>query len=91
MITFGRIIFFFSIFSIVNKRFHVLSLLLTIEIIIIGIFLILIIYILIDNIVIMMVYLVVSICEARIGIGLLVLIVYFSGRDYLNNLEVIGW
>lgn len=83
MLTFGVVIIFLGLFSFGLNREHFLSALLNLEFIILGNFRILVFLCGGDIMELIVFFLIVIVCEARLGLGLLILGVYFFGRDYI--------
>lgn len=89
MVSFGLVLFSFGLFSLVYNRKHILVLLLSLELIMLGVFMILINYALASIVELIVFYLVLVVCEARLGLGVLVIRVYFYGRDHLSRYTVL--
>nr|YP_009731513.1 NADH dehydrogenase subunit 4L [Macrocheles muscaedomesticae]QHQ98531.1 NADH dehydrogenase subunit 4L [Macrocheles muscaedomesticae] len=86
MLTYGSYIFMISFFSLVLNRDNIISVLLVLELMMVGLFLSFLPVMLIKMVIFMM-FLVVVVCEASLGLGLLVLMVYYSGNDYVRSME----
>ncbi|WP_136420424.1 NADH dehydrogenase subunit 4L [Herbaspirillum sp. ST 5-3] len=89
MVLFGIILFIFGIFSLVYNRKHMLALLLSLEIVMLGVFLILAIFVASSIVELIVFYFVLVVCEARLGLGVLVIGVYFYGSDELRGISLL--
>lgn len=89
MVSFGLVLFSFGLFSLIYNRKHILVLLLSLELIILGVFIIMMNYALASIVELIVFYLVLVVCEARLGLGVLVIRVYFYGRDHLSSYNVL--
>jgi NADH-ubiquinone oxidoreductase chain 4L len=85
----GLYIFIFGLLSLVYRRKHFLSLLLSLEFIIIGNLLLVLIFIMLRQCELLVFYLVVVVCEARLGLGILVLRVFSFGNGYIQGYSVL--
>lgn len=90
MLTLGFLVFLFGCLSIRFNRDHILVLLLSFELIVLGVFVILVTLINSSLLEILIVYLVFAVCEASLGLGVLVLRIYFYGRDFLGGYSVLS-
>jgi NADH:ubiquinone oxidoreductase subunit K len=82
MIFLGLLIFIFGGLSLINNRKHLLLLLLSLEFCILGLFTLLIIVISLRICEILVFYLIVVVCEASLGLSVLVLNIFYYGLDY---------
>lgn len=89
MVSFGLVLFSFGLFSLVYNRKHILVILLSLELIMLGTFILLINYALASMVELIIFYLVLVVCEASLGLGVLVISVYFYGRDHLRSYSVL--
>lgn len=89
MVSFGLVLFFSGLFSLVYNRKHILVLLLSLELMILGTFMLLINYALSAIVELIVFYLVLVVCEARLGLGILVIRVYFYGSDHLDSYSIL--
>lgn len=80
----GYLFFFLSLLGFRPQREHLLRILLLFEILMFSCFLILFSNIGFSNIEIFSLFLVVSVCEATLGLSLLVLVSFTSGSEYTN-------
>jgi len=89
MVLVGLVILIIGVFSLVRNRNHILVLLLSLEFIILGVFLVLLSYLVAGATELIVFYLVVVVCEASLGLGVLIMIVYFFGSDLLGSLSLL--
>lgn len=84
-------IFFVGTWIFISKRKHLINILISLEYIVLSIFLILILLSITLGLEIYMslVFLVASVCEGSLGVGLIVGIVRSHGSDYLNSLSTL--
>nr|YP_010981200.1 NADH dehydrogenase subunit 4L [Aplomya metallica]WOE90330.1 NADH dehydrogenase subunit 4L [Aplomya metallica] len=85
------ILFFMGLFSFISNRKHLLSMLLSLEYIVLSLFLLLFIYlnmILFENFFSMM-FLVFSVCEGTLGISILVSMIRTHGNDYFQSFNIL--
>nr|WP_247869813.1 hypothetical protein [Herbaspirillum sp. ST 5-3] len=66
-----------------------LALLLSLEIVMLGVFLILAIFVASSIVELIVFYFVLVVCEARLGLGVLVIGVYFYGSDELRGISLL--
>nr|YP_010547175.1 NADH dehydrogenase subunit 4L [Abia berezowskii]UYK52062.1 NADH dehydrogenase subunit 4L [Abia berezowskii] len=85
------LIFLIGIFSLAINRFHLLMILLSLELIIITLYFLLIIYLNLFNMELYfsMFFLVFSVCEGVLGLSILVLMIRFNGNDYFQALNLL--
>jgi len=81
----GLFLFVIGVFSIGYNRNHLLLILLRLELVIVGLFVI--ISLIIKSIILelLIFYLIIVVCEARLALRLLVLVVSFYGRDHIRS------
>jgi len=80
----------FGVLSLVYNRKHFLSLLLSLEMVILGVFLIIVLCRTGLSLELLVFFLVVVVCEAGLGLRILVIGVYFFGRDYFQREALLG-
>nr|QHQ98556.1 NADH dehydrogenase subunit 4L [Parasitus wangdunqingi] len=90
MVSFGVILFFSGLFSLVYNRKHMLVLLLSLELMMLGIFMMMMNYVMAAMIEMIVFYLVLVVCEASLGLGVLIMSVYFYGSDHLSSYSVLS-
>uniref|UniRef100_UPI0030E0D0FF NADH dehydrogenase subunit 4L n=1 Tax=Poecilochirus davydovae TaxID=3128885 RepID=UPI0030E0D0FF len=90
MVLFGFIFFSFGVLSLVFNRKHLLTLLLSLELMMLGVFLLLVNDIMVSMVELIVFYLVLVVCEASLGLGLLVMSVYFYGTDHVGSYSVLS-
>nr|QLY89924.1 NADH dehydrogenase subunit 4L [Clusiodes albimanus] len=88
---FPSILFVMGIFSFVFNRKHLLSMLLSLEYIVLCLFMLLFMYLLIFNyeIYFSMMFLTFSVCEGALGLSILVSMIRSHGNDYFQSFNVI--
>lgn len=91
MVLRGFLVFFFSLLSLVYKRFHILSILLRLEIVILRLLIIIVGIFYIELVRILVFYLVIVVREAGLGLRVIVLGVYFYKRDLISRIRVLSW
>nr|YP_006503866.1 NADH dehydrogenase subunit 4L [Elodia flavipalpis]AFA46596.1 NADH dehydrogenase subunit 4L [Elodia flavipalpis] len=87
----GMILFFMGIFSFVFNRKHLLSMLLSLEYIVLSLFLLLFIYLNMMNFenYFSMMFLVFSVCEGALGLSILVSMIRTHGNDYFQSFNIL--
>lgn len=92
----GIIYVIFMIFLIgnlifVSKRKHLLIMLISLEFIVLRIYFLIILYLILinNNIYLLIVFLVLSVCEGALGLSILVSIVRTHGNDYFQRFNLI--
>ena len=83
MIWYSLVLFIGGVYSLIVRWKHILRILLSLELIILGIFLFLLTFIISNSIEVIVFYLIVVICEARLGLSVIIIRVYYYGRDFL--------
>nr|QHQ98479.1 NADH dehydrogenase subunit 4L [Quadristernoseta cf. longigynium XFX-2019] len=90
MMIIGFWIYIFGILSLVANRNHLLLLLLSFEMMMIGtLFIFLVMMGGMSEILCIMIYLVFVVCEAMLGLGLMVMVVYYYGGDYVKSCDLL--
>lgn len=84
------ILYIIGVFSFIYNRNHCLSILLRIEIIMLRSFNVIIIRVYRDFFEYVVYYLIFVVCEASLGLSILVLIRFYFGVDYLNAIFIRG-
>uniref|UniRef100_A0AB39A5Z9 NADH-ubiquinone oxidoreductase chain 4L n=1 Tax=Senometopia prima TaxID=3234324 RepID=A0AB39A5Z9_9MUSC len=85
------ILYFMGVFSFVSNRKHLLSMLLSLEYVVLSLFLLLFIYLnmmLFENFFSMM-FLVFSVCEGALGLSILVSMIRTHGNDYFQSFNIL--
>jgi len=82
MILIGSVIFIFSLVSFIYNRKHLLLMLLSLEFGVVGGFVLMSIILKRGLIELIIFYFVLVVCEASLGLSILVIIVFFFGNDY---------
>nr|YP_010225786.1 NADH dehydrogenase subunit 4L [Propsilocerus sinicus]UDD74663.1 NADH dehydrogenase subunit 4L [Propsilocerus sinicus] len=84
-------LFFSGVFVFVSNRKHLLSTLLSLEFIVLSLFLFLFIYLNMLNyeIYFSMMFLVFSVCEGALGLSILVSMIRSHGNDYFNSFSIL--
>nr|WOG34357.1 NADH dehydrogenase subunit 4L [Laelaps sp. 1 JO-2023a] len=84
-------IFFIGFMSFIWNKKHILSLLLSMEIMILSIFLIMFSLTYLNSMFEMiMFYLILVICESCLGLSILILLINFYGSDLINSLNILN-
>nr|AHF21596.1 NADH dehydrogenase subunit 4L [Allothyrus sp. LamingtonNP-QMS95173] len=90
MMMMSLIIFILGMFSLMFNRIHLLSMLLSFEFMMLGSFFFLFnLMCMLGQITSIIIFLVMVVCEASLGLSLLVLSVYFYGNDYVKSLGML--
>nr|YP_010730292.1 NADH dehydrogenase subunit 4L [Blondelia inclusa]WEG23159.1 NADH dehydrogenase subunit 4L [Blondelia inclusa] len=87
----ASILFFMGIFTFVSSRKHLLSMLLSLEYIVLSLFLLLFIYLNMINYenFFSMMYLVFIVCEGSLGLSILVSMIRIYGNDYFQSFNIL--
>nr|YP_009738149.1 NADH dehydrogenase subunit 4L [Cephalopina titillator]QIB71455.1 NADH dehydrogenase subunit 4L [Cephalopina titillator] len=85
------ILFFFGVFSFVLNRKHLLSMLLSLEFVVLILFLLLFMYLNLMNyeLYFSMMYLIFSVCEGALGLSILVSSIRTHGNDYFQSFSML--
>nr|QLY89872.1 NADH dehydrogenase subunit 4L [Neoleria inscripta] len=85
------ILFIFGIFSFISNRKHLLSMLLSLEYIVLSLFLLLFIYLnyMSYESFFSMMFLTFSVCEGALGLSILVSMIRTHGNDYFQSFSVL--
>lgn len=86
-----RILFIIGVFTFVFNRKHLLSILLSLEYMVLRLFLLLFIYLNIINyeFFFLIMFLVFRVCEGALGLSILVSIIRTHGNDYFQRLSIL--
>lgn len=86
-----RLLFFIGLFAFVSNRKHLLSILLSLEFIVLSLFLIIFIYLNQINYerYFRLIFLTFSVCEGALGLSILVSIIRTHGNDYFQSFNII--
>nr|YP_010321840.1 NADH dehydrogenase subunit 4L [Parasitus fimetorum]UKO33178.1 NADH dehydrogenase subunit 4L [Parasitus fimetorum] len=90
MVSFGLVLFLSGLCSLVYNRKHMLALLLSLELMMLGVFLVMMNFVLASMVELIVFYLVLVVCEASLGLGVLVMSVYFYGSDQLSSFSILS-
>nr|YP_010975292.1 NADH dehydrogenase subunit 4L [Aneogmena fischeri]WNX92426.1 NADH dehydrogenase subunit 4L [Aneogmena fischeri] len=85
------ILFFMGVLNFISNRKHLLSMLMSLEYIVLSLFLLLFIYlnmIMFENFFSMM-FLVFSVCEGSLGLSILVSMIRTHGNDYFQSFNIL--
>nr|WEG23042.1 NADH dehydrogenase subunit 4L [Senometopia sp. 1 HNL-2023a] len=85
------ILYFMGVFSFISNRKHLLSMLLSLEYVVLSLFLLLFIYLnmmMFENFFSMM-FLVFSVCEGALGLSILVSMIRTHGNDYFQSFNIL--
>nr|QNV49146.1 NADH dehydrogenase subunit 4L [Drino sp. PH-2020] len=87
----SSILFFMGLFTFVSNRKHLLSMLLSLEYIVLSLFLFLFIYLTMINYesFFSMMFLVFSVCEGTLGLSILVSMIRTHGNDYFQSFNIL--
>nr|YP_010998214.1 NADH dehydrogenase subunit 4L [Vibrissina turrita]WEG23107.1 NADH dehydrogenase subunit 4L [Compsilura concinnata]WPJ85702.1 NADH dehydrogenase subunit 4L [Vibrissina turrita] len=85
------ILFFMGVFTFVSNRKHLLSMLLSLEYIVLSLFFLLFIYLNLINCesFFSMLFLVFSVCEGALGLSILVSMIRTHGNDYFQSFNIL--
>nr|UXW64247.1 NADH dehydrogenase subunit 4L [Agenocimbex maculatus] len=85
------LIFFIGMLSFSIKRFHLLMILLSLEFIVMILFFLMIVFLNLYGMELYfsMIFLVFSVCESTLGLGILVSMIRFYGNDYFQVLNLL--
>lgn len=86
-----RILFIMGVFTFVSNRKHLLSILLSLEYIVLRLFFLLFIYLNILNFELFfcLIFLTFSVCEGALGLSILVSIIRTHGNDYFQRFNIL--
>uniref|UniRef100_A0AAU6PBD7 NADH-ubiquinone oxidoreductase chain 4L n=1 Tax=Echinolaelaps traubi TaxID=3119979 RepID=A0AAU6PBD7_9ACAR len=93
---FSIISYIFLLFSVGMLSFifnskHILSILLSMEIMVLGIFLLMFSFFYMNSIFeLIMFYLILVVCESCLGLSILILLINFYGSDLINSLNILN-
>nr|UJG45276.1 NADH dehydrogenase subunit 4L [Azelia zetterstedtii] len=85
------ILFIMGVLTFVSNRKHLLSMLLSLEYIVLSLFLLLFIYLIMTNFEIFfsMMFLTFSVCEGALGLSILVSMIRTHGNDYFQSFNIL--
>jgi len=85
------VIFIFGVYSFISYRKHLLAILLSLEVLVLNLFIILVIfYIIIEfEVYFTIIFLTFSVCEGVLGLSILISIIRTHGNDYFNNFSIL--
>nr|YP_004935240.1 NADH dehydrogenase subunit 4L [Cramptonomyia spenceri]AET13065.1 NADH dehydrogenase subunit 4L [Cramptonomyia spenceri] len=85
------IMFFFGVMVFISNRKHLLSTLLSLEFIVLSLFIFLFIYLNLHNyeLSFSMMFLTFSVCEGALGLGILVSMIRTHGNDYFQSFSIL--
>nr|YP_010692518.1 NADH dehydrogenase subunit 4L [Ixias pyrene]WBV74671.1 NADH dehydrogenase subunit 4L [Ixias pyrene] len=85
------VMFFFGNMIFVSKHKHLLIVLLSLEFIVLSIYLLMVMYLLVMNydMYMLMVFLVFSVCEGALGLSILVSMIRTHGNDYFQSYNLL--
>lgn len=86
-----RILFIIGVFTFVSNRKHLLSILLSLEYIVLRLFLLLFIYLNVLNFenFFRMIFLIFRVCEGALGLSVLVSLIRTHGNDYFQRFNIL--
>nr|YP_010596844.1 NADH dehydrogenase subunit 4L [Cycetogamasus diviortus]WAK85130.1 NADH dehydrogenase subunit 4L [Cycetogamasus diviortus] len=87
---FSVFLFFSGLFSLSYYRKHILVMLLSLEMMMVGVFMGLVFFMNMALIEMLVVYLVLVVCEASLGLSILVMSIYFYGSDNLQSYSILS-
>nr|YP_010138715.1 NADH dehydrogenase subunit 4L [Compsilura concinnata]QQJ94225.1 NADH dehydrogenase subunit 4L [Compsilura concinnata] len=87
----SSILFFMGVFIFVSNRKHLLTMLLSLEYIVLSLFLLLFIYLNMFNFnnFFCMIFLIFSVCEGVLGLSILVSMIRTHGNDYFQSFNIL--
>lgn len=83
------LLYFVGVISLILNRFHLIIILLRIEFMYISMIILLLFFFCLTNIIRIFVFLIRIVCEASIGLRLLVMFNFFYGNEMINSLNLI--
>lgn len=85
------IIFIFGIYSFISYRKHLLAILLSLEFLVLNLFIILVMFFIniSFDVYFTIIFLTFSVCEGVLGISILISIIRTHGNDYFNNFSIL--
>nr|YP_010534074.1 NADH dehydrogenase subunit 4L [Amblyomma latum]UXX50169.1 NADH dehydrogenase subunit 4L [Amblyomma latum] len=83
------LLYFLGVFSMILNRFHLMMILMSIEFIYLSIMILILYYFSLFNMMNIFVFLVSIVCEASMGLVLLVFFNYFYGNELMNSFNLI--
>lgn len=89
MIEVSFLIYFIGIMTFLKNRFHIITVLLRFEFIYLGLFLFIVYRVLMSSYLLMVVYLIMIVAEARLGLRLLVIMRFFYGNDQIISINLL--
>nr|YP_011017312.1 NADH dehydrogenase subunit 4L [Amblyomma argentinae]WQF68975.1 NADH dehydrogenase subunit 4L [Amblyomma argentinae] len=89
MVMMSLILYSIGIFSLILNRFHLMMILLSIEFMYMSMMIMVLFYFCLLNILNIFVFLISIVCEAALGLSLLVLLNYFYGNEMVNSFSII--
>nr|YP_011021628.1 NADH dehydrogenase subunit 4L [Paraschizogynium plumachela]WQM21759.1 NADH dehydrogenase subunit 4L [Paraschizogynium plumachela] len=88
MIILGLLMYMMGLFSLVSNRKYLLLLLISMEMMMLGLFLLFVMCMMgMVNMMSVMIYMVYVVCEASMGLGIMVMMVNFFGSDYMSGFD----
>nr|YP_010895284.1 NADH dehydrogenase subunit 4L [Themira nigricornis]WJW73875.1 NADH dehydrogenase subunit 4L [Themira nigricornis] len=91
--TYISVLFFMGLFAFVSNRKHLLSMLLSLEFIVLSLFLMMFIYLNQMNYesYFSLMFLTFSVCEGALGLSILVSMIRTHGNDYFQSFNILMW
>nr|YP_010373781.1 NADH dehydrogenase subunit 4L [Malcus setosus]UPI55282.1 NADH dehydrogenase subunit 4L [Malcus setosus] len=87
------LMFFSGVFSFCMFRNHILTVLFSLEYLVVVVFFLFFMYLLFMgyDLYYILIYLVFSVCEGALGLGILVNMIRMHGNDYLSSFSILSW
>nr|WHL46313.1 NADH dehydrogenase subunit 4L [Echinolaelaps echidninus] len=91
IISASLLIFFIGMLSFIFNKKHILSMLLSMEIMVVGLFMTLLSSIFINSLIeLTMLFMILIVCESCLGLSLLILIINFYGNDLICSTNLLN-
>uniref|UniRef100_A0AB74RXN8 NADH-ubiquinone oxidoreductase chain 4L n=1 Tax=Echinolaelaps echidninus TaxID=2759148 RepID=A0AB74RXN8_9ACAR len=91
MISISLLMFFIGLLSFIFNKKHILAMLLSMEIMVVGLFLIMLSCSFINSLIeFTMIFLIMIVCESCLGLSLLILIMNFYGNDLICSANLLN-
>nr|QVD40460.1 NADH dehydrogenase subunit 4L [Ixodes (Pholeoixodes) sp. YTF-2021a] len=89
MIEVSFLMYLMGMMSLLKNRFHMMTVLLSFEFMYLGLFLMMVFSVLMNTYLLMVVYLIMIVAEASLGLSLLVIMSFFYGNDQIMSMNML--
>nr|UNO53633.1 NADH dehydrogenase subunit 4L [Ixodes (Pholeoixodes) sp.] len=89
MIEVSFLMYLMGMMSFLKNRFHMMTVLLSFEFMYLGLFLMMVFSVLMNTYLLMVVYLIMIVAEASLGLSLLVIMSFFYGNDQIMSMNML--